>query len=163
VQTLVTRFEVSENLACQISPSSPDIAPANGKPSDQNTRLAWDITNSSGKDLEIVTIAIAWTSILGPHRLMQIEYPEGTIVQTYTGGTTGPVLADFSFIPLLLRVNSGSGCSGSSCVRMAAVWDSKILAGGGIGEVLTITYAFRDPAGSLGACSFSVKPDLSFN
>jgi hypothetical protein len=87
----------------------------------------------------------------------------GTIVTNLGGGVLDSVLADFRIFPLLLLDGSDSGCSGSSCVRMAMVWDSQIVQSSGQGELLTISYVFRDSSGSNGSCSFSVKPDLSFN
>jgi hypothetical protein len=162
VRNLMTSFEVTSALACQISPSNPDLSPSNGKPTNQNRRLEWDVENTAGKDLEIIKIGVAWTSILGTHKLLSIEWPEGTVVSDFGTGTSGTVLADYSLVPLLLLVGSGSGCSGSSCVRMAMVWDTQIINSASLGELLTITYVFRDSSGSSGSCSFSVKPDLSF-
>ena len=159
IQTLTTTFEATENLSCQITPSSPDLSPTNGKPSDQNKKLTWDIINSSGRDLSIVTIGATWTSSLGPHKLVQIEYPTGTIVKSY--GLLGPLLqllADFTSLPLMLLDGVGSGCSGSSCVRMSMVWDSQMMNSGGQGETITVTYGFKDPSGVGGTCSFSIKP-----
>src|SRR6185503_14302783 len=101
-----------------------------------------------------------------PHRLVQIEWPEGTIVKSYgllSGilDVLGRLLADFTSLPLLLLDGVGSGCSGSSCVRMSMLWDSKMVSAAGAGETITIGYTFKDPSGSEGTCSFSVKPDLS--
>jgi len=162
VQSMTTSFEVTTALACQISPSNPDLAPTNGKPSDQNRRLAWDVTNTAGRDLEITRIAVAWTSVLGPHKLLTIEWPEGSIVSDFGTGASGSVMGDYSILPLLLVIGSGSGCSGSSCVRMALVWDTQIIDSASVGELLTISYTFQDSSGTSGTCSFSVKPDLSF-
>ncbi|HZN03096.1 MAG TPA: prepilin-type N-terminal cleavage/methylation domain-containing protein [Candidatus Polarisedimenticolia bacterium] len=159
VQTLTTTFEATENLSCQITPTSPDLSPTNGKPSDQSKKLTWDIVNSSGRDLSIVTISASWTSVLGPHKLVQIEYPTGTIVKSY--GLLGPLvqlLADFTSLPLMLLDGVGSGCSGSSCVRMSMVWDSQMMDSAGQGETITVTYGFKDPSGLGGTCSFSIKP-----
>ena len=160
VQTMTTAFEATENLSCQITPSSPDLSPVNGKPSDQNKKLTWDIVNSSGRDLSIVTISASWTSVLGPHKLVQIEYPTGTIVQSY--GLLGPLVqlvADFTSFPLMLLDGVGSGCSGSSCVRMSMVWDSALMNNAGTqAETVTVTYGFKDPSGMGGTCSFSIKP-----
>jgi prepilin-type N-terminal cleavage/methylation domain-containing protein len=168
IQTLATTFEATENLSCQITPTNPDLSPTSGKPADQNTRLSWDIQNSSGRDLQITAITASWTSTLGPHRLVQIEWPQGTIVKSYglLGGLLdilGNLLADFTSFPLMLLDGVGSGCSGSSCVRMSMVWDSKMVTSGGTGETISIAYTFKDPTGSTGTCSFSVKPDLSLH
>jgi hypothetical protein len=159
---MTTTFEATTQLACQISPSSPDLEPANGKPTDQNRKLVWDVQNTAGRDLEIVRIGVSWTSVLGPHKLLSIEWPEGSIVSNFVSGITGQVLADYTLLPLLLLDGSGSGCSGSSCVRMAMIWDSQIINSTGVGETLTISYMFKDSTGSSGLCSFTVKPDLSF-
>src|SRR6185436_15422018 len=153
VQTLTTSFEATDNLSCQITPTNPDFSPANGKPSDQNRRLSWDIQNASGRDLQITAITASWTSNLGPHRLVQIEWPEGTIVKSYgllSGilDVLGRLLADFTSLPLLLLDGVGSGCSGSSCVRMSMLWDSKMVSAAGAGETITIGYTFKDPSGS---------------
>ena len=160
IQTLTTTFEATENLSCQITPVSPDISPANGKPSDQNRKLTWDIVNSSGRNLSIVNISATWTSVLGPHKLVQIEYPTGTIVKSY--GILGPLVelvADFTSLPLMLIDGVGSGCSGSSCVRMSMVWDSQLMnTAGTLSETITVTYGFKDPSGMGGTCSFSIKP-----
>ena len=166
VQTLTTTFEATQDLACQITPSSPDLSPANGKPSDQNRKLTWDIVNSAGRDLSIVNIGATWTSDLGTHKLVQIEYPTGTIVKQYGGGgligqvvgTLTTILADFSSLPLMLLDGVGSGCSGSSCVRMSLVFDTQLLNAAGLGETITVSYTFQDASGSTGTCSFSVKP-----
>ena len=162
VQSLMTSFEVTTALACQISPSQPDLSPANGKPTDQNRRLSWDVNNTAGKDLEITRIGVTWTSVLGTHKLLAIEWPEGSIVSDFGAGASSSIVGDYSILPLLLVIGSGSNCSGSSCVRMSMVWDTQIINSATLGELLTITYTFRDSSGSSGACSFSVKPDLSF-
>jgi hypothetical protein len=162
VQTLTTSFEVSDTLACQISPSNPDISPTNGKPSDQNKTLTWDVQNTSGKDLEVVEIDVSWTTVLGPHKLISIEWPDGTVVKSFSLlSPLTQILADFSLIPLLLLDGVGSGCSGSSCVRMSMTWDTQMINLAGLAETLTISYTFRDASGSRGTCSFSVKPTLS--
>ena len=159
-QTLATSFEVSDTLACQITPMFPDLSPTNGKPSDQNTRLEWDIVNNAGKDLEIVRIEASWTSVRGDHRLMAIEYPTGAVVKNYSTGLLASADADFSTFPLLFPVNSSSFCSGTSCVRMAMQWDTSLLDDAtGVGETITIRYTIRDSSGVTGSCSFTIKPE----
>jgi hypothetical protein len=83
-------------------------------------------------------------------------------VSDFGAGASSSIVADYSLLPLLLVIGSGSNCSGPSCVRMAMVWDTQIINSASVGELLTISYTFRDSSGSSGACSFSVKPDLSF-
>jgi hypothetical protein len=160
IQTLATSFDVSDTLACQITPLFPDLSPTKGNPTNQNTRLEWDIVNNAGKDLEIVRIEVSWTSIRGAHRLMSIEYPTGSMVKNYAAGQLGAADADFGVLPLLFPVNSSAGCTGSNCVRMAMQWDSSLLDGStGIGETITVRYTIRDSSGTTGTCSFTIKPE----
>jgi prepilin-type N-terminal cleavage/methylation domain-containing protein len=163
IQTLATSFEVSDTLACQITPMFPDLSPTKGSPTDQNTRLEWDIVNNAGKDLEIIRIEASWTSIRGEHRLLAIEYPSGTVVKSYQGGLLGGLVdAVFSIFPLLFPVDSSSGCSGNNCVRMAMQWDTSLLDNStGVGETITVRYTIRDSSGTTGSCSFTIKPESS--
>lgn len=161
IQTLATSFEVSDTLACQITPLFPDMSPTKGNPTNQNTRLEWDIVNNAGKDLEIMRIEVSWTAVRGAHRLLTIEYPTGSVVKNYSGGLLAAADADFSILPLLFPVNSSAGCSGSNCVRMAMQWDTSLLDGStGVGETITVRYTIRDSSGTTGSCSFTIKPEI---
>jgi len=162
IQTMATSFEVSDTLACQITPMFPDLSPTKGSPTDQNTRLEWDIVNNAGKDLEIVRIEVSWTAVRGDHRLVTIEYPTGSVVKNYASGLLASADADFSTFPLLFPVNSSSGCSGNNCVRMAMQWDTSLLdSTTGTGETITVRYTIRDSSGTTGSCSFTIKPETS--
>jgi hypothetical protein len=161
ISTLTTTFTVTANLACQITPTNPNLSPTQGKASDQNTKLSWDIVNNSGKDLTITRLEVSWTSVLGEHRLLNIEYPDGSIVTNFASGSASPALADYSLFPLLFPVNSSSNCSQQHCIRMAVQWDTQIVNKFNVGETVTVRYVIQDASGSTGSCSFSIKPDLT--
>ncbi|HZM70539.1 MAG TPA: prepilin-type N-terminal cleavage/methylation domain-containing protein, partial [Candidatus Cryosericum sp.] len=75
--TIYTHFTVAANLACQITPTNPNLYPTKGQPSDQNRTVSWDIVNNSGLDLEIIGFDIGWSNNYGPqlpaaHKLVKI-------------------------------------------------------------------------------------------
>lgn len=154
---------VTANLACQITPTNPNLSPTNGKPSNQNKFLSWDIVNNSGKDLEITEVEVDWTSNLSASRLLtDLQYPTGTTVTSLGGGVTRPATVDFSFFPLLLPMGADGLCGNSSCVvNMTLGWDVQVVDTAGTGELITITYKFRDATSAVGTCTFSVSPDLT--
>ncbi|HET6277901.1 MAG TPA: hypothetical protein VFG08_03880, partial [Candidatus Polarisedimenticolia bacterium] len=160
---VTSSLTVTANLACQITPTNPNLSPTNGQPSNQRKFLSWDIVNNSGKDLEITEVEVGWTSVLSATRLLtDLQYPTGTTVTSLGGGVTTPATIDFSFFPLLLPMAADGLCGNSSCVvNMLLGWDTQMVDGTGAGELITITYHFQDVTGSVGTCTFIVSPDLS--
>lgn len=163
IGTLTTNVTVAANLACQISPTNPNLSPTNGKPSNRNENLSWDIINNSGKDISITKVDIEWTAVLTASRLLtDLEYPTGTVVTSLGGGVPSVASIDFSFFPLLLPMSADGTCGNSSCiVNMLLGWDSQIVDSGGNGELITITYYFTDATTASGTCTFTVSPDLT--
>ncbi len=161
--TANSSLTVTANLACQITPTNPNLSPTNGKPSNQRKFLSWDIINTSGKDLEILEVQVEWTSVLSASRLLSdLQYPTGTTVTSLGGGVTSPATVDFSFFPLLLPMGADGLCGNSSCVvNMLLGWDIQLVDGAGVGELVTITYNFRDASSAAGSCTFTVSPDLT--
>ena len=157
IQTLTTSFNVMANLACQITPTNPNLSPTSGKPSSLNKELSWDIINNAGKPLEIYLVEVAWTNILGPHTLVGLEFPTGTGMLpfscTQTASTTAASTIDCSFFPL--------GLYTSQTINMSLTWDLQIVNTSNVGEFVTIRYTFQDDTGATGSCQFTVKPDLT--
>ena len=152
------------SLACQITPTNPNLSPTTGKASLRNEKLSWDVINAAGKDLELLQIDVSWSSNLSATRKLQdIQWPTGTSVATLGGGESTPALVDFSFFPLLLPGTTDGLCGGPECViNMSLTWDDQVLdSETGIGELITIRYHFRDPDGAIGSCEFTVFPDLT--
>jgi hypothetical protein len=163
VGTSTSSMTVTAFLACQITPTNPNLSPTSGKPSNQNKFLSWDIINTSGKDLEITEVQVGWTAILSSTRLMtELQYPTGTTVTSLGGGVPSPATVDFSFFPLLLPMGADGLCGNSACVvNMLLGWDTQMVDNKGVGELLTITYNFRDASSATGSCTFTVAPDLT--
>jgi hypothetical protein len=166
VHNVYTRFTVVSNLACQISPTNPNLYPTKGKPTDQNKQVNWDIVNNSGLDLEITSVDVSWTNNYGPqlpapHKLTLVEYPSGSIVASFAGGVLTPVTIDFSLFPLLLPSTSDGACGNSSCViNQGFEWDTQMVNTTlTTGELITVRYHFRDLYGNSGACTFTVRAD----
>jgi len=157
VQTLPTRFTVMANLACQITPTNPNLSPTNGKPSNQNKTLSWDIVNNAGKTLEITRTVVSWTNVLGPHTLQQLEFPTGTgmipLTCTKTASTTSGATVDCVVFPMAIGM--------AQTINMSLIWDLQIVNTANVGENVTINYQFRDLSGVTGSCTFTVKPDLT--
>jgi prepilin-type N-terminal cleavage/methylation domain-containing protein len=157
VQTLTTTFNVMANLACQITPTNPNLSPTSGKPSSQNKELSWDIVNNAGKPLEIYLVEVAWTNILGPHTLVNLEFPNGTPTLPFsclqTASTTSASTVDCSYFPL--------GLYTAQTINMSLSWDLQIVNTSNVGEFVTIRYSFQDDTGTTGTCEFTVKPDLT--
>ncbi|MFQ5877322.1 MAG: prepilin-type N-terminal cleavage/methylation domain-containing protein [Acidobacteriota bacterium] len=164
IKSVTTNFTALSNLACQITPTNPNLSPTKGKPSEQNKKLTWEIINNSGVDLDIFQVDVSWTSVLSSTRqLKKIEYPAGTATfSTLISGPTSPVIADFSVFPLLLPATADGVCGTSSCIlSMAVEWDVQIVDTNNVGELVTIQYHFTDASSSTGSCQFTVKPDLT--
>jgi len=161
--TATSALTATANLACQITPTNPNLSPTNGKPSNQRKFLSWDIINTSGKDLEITQVDVEWTSVLSASRLLtDLQYPTGTTVTSLGGGVASKAAVDFSFFPLLLPMGADGLCGNSSCiVNMTLGWDIQVVDNTGTGELMTITYHFRDATSATGSCTFTVSPDLS--
>ena len=160
-QTTQTRYTVTSNLACQISPTNPNLSPTTGKPSNQNRNLAWDIMNNSGKDLTIDQIRVSWGNTIGTHLLQTIQYPTGFNVSNFGAGATSTATGDYSIFPLSLPMTADGSC-GTCHVSMMLGFDTAMVdSSTGSGELITIQYRFTDVSGVNGTCQFSVYPDLT--
>jgi len=163
VKILTTTFTATANLACQITPTNPNLSPTSGKPSSLNHKLAWSIINNSGKDLDITRLDVSWTSSLGVHKLQTVEYPTGTVVTNLGAGAATPAAMDYSIFPLLVPATANGICGTAACVvNMALQWDTTIINAFNSGELITIKYTFTDASSTNGSCTFAVKPDLTF-
>jgi prepilin-type N-terminal cleavage/methylation domain-containing protein len=164
IKSWTSHFTATAALACQITPTNPNLSPTNGKPSSQNKNLSWDVVNNSGKDLDITKIDVGWTNsvALGTHKILSIQYPTGTTVISFGTGATTTATADFSFLPLLLPASANGICGTASCViNMLLAFDTKMVDTSINGETITIKYYFKDTTNSSGTCFFSIKPDLT--
>ena len=164
IKTVTTNFTVTDNLACQITPTNPNLSPTSGKPSSLNRVMTWDIINNSGLDLDIFQIDVSWTSVLTTTRqLVSIQYPAGfPTLPTLISGPTSPVIADYSLFTLLLPATADGVCGAACVATMALKWDEQIVDSGNVGELVTIKYHFEDASSTTGTCQFTVKPDLTF-
>ncbi len=160
VQTLTTTFTVTAALACQITPTNPNLSPTTGKPSNQDKNLSWDIMNNSGKDLSITSINVTWSNNTGTHLLETIQYPTGTTVTSFGAGTATPATASYSLFPLVLSKTVDGTC-GTCKLNLMLGFDTKLVNATGAGELITIKYNFQDASSVTGSCQFSVFPDLS--
>ena len=160
VFTLTTTFTVTAALACQITPTNPNLSPTTGKPSNQDKNLSWDIMNNSGKDLSITSMNISWSNNVGTHLLQTIQYPTGTTVTSFGAGTATPAAASYSLFPLVLSKTADGSC-GTCKVNIMLGFDSTLVNSSGAGELITIKYNFQDTSGTTGSCQFSVFPDMS--
>ena len=168
IQTMVTAFTVAANLACQISPTNPNMSPTSGSPSSQNKKLSFDMVNNSGLDLNITSIDFSWTNVYGPqlpspHKLTTVQFPTGVTVSSYGSGALTPVTANYSLFPLLLPGTANGLCGNSSCVvNMSMQWDTQMVnttfTGG---ELVTVKYHFQDSYSNSGTCTFTISPDLA--
>jgi len=166
IKYLTTSFTATANLACQITPTNPNLSPTNGKPSNQNKKLSWDIVNNSGKDLEIYQVDVLWTNILGSHILTDLEFPTGTSMIpfscTKSASTSSNATVDCSTFPIGLGMTDNGLCGTSACQKnMSLLWDLQIVNSSNVGETVTVKYYFRDATSATGTCQFSVKPDLT--
>jgi hypothetical protein len=160
-EIIYTTFTVVANLACQITPTNPNLSPTNGKPSNQNKNLAWDIINNSGKDLEIDLINVSWGANLGAHLLQTVQYPTGATVTSFGAGAASMASADYSLFPLVLPLTADGSC-GTCLVNMTLGFDTQMVdPGSGAGELITVQYRFTDISGANGTCQFTVYPDLT--
>jgi len=161
-------FTVVANLACQISPTNPNLSPTSGKPSSLNHNMAWDIVNNSGKDLNLTRIDISWSqNVLGNHKIVYLQYPTGTTVTTWGTGYQSVVApskstatADYSSFPQLLPATANGIC-GTCKINMLLSFDTQIVDTTNNGETLTIKYYFTDTTNAAGTCQFDIKPDLT--
>jgi hypothetical protein len=161
IQTMTTTFTVTAALACQITPTNPNLSPTKGNASNQDKNLSWDIMNNSGKDLSITQINVTWSNNIGIHKLESIQFPSGTTVTSFGTGVVTPASANYSFFPLLLSKTADGSCGGCS-VNMMLGYDSSLAdSKTGAGELITIRYTFQDASSTTGTCQFSVFPDLS--
>jgi len=160
IQTLATTFTVTAALACQITPTNPNLSPTTGKPSNLDKNLSWDIMNNSGKDLSITSMNITWSNSVSVHKLLSIQYPTGTTVTSFGTGTATPAAASYSLFPLVLSKTADGTC-GTCKVNIMLGFDSTLVNASGAGELITIKYNFTDASSVTGSCQFSVFPDLS--
>jgi prepilin-type N-terminal cleavage/methylation domain-containing protein len=161
VTDLYTRLTVPANLACQISPTNPNLSPTNGASSNQNKNLSWDIMNNSGLNLDLTSLVISWTANIGTHKILSIQYPTGATVTNFGTGALSPATGDYSFFPLALPASANGSC-GTCKVNMQLGYDTQIVnPSTGNGELVTIKYNFRDSFGVTGSCQFVVHPDLT--
>ncbi len=166
IKTKTTSFNVSANLACQITPTNPNLSPTSGKPSSQNKKLSWDIINNSGKSIDIYKVDVLWTNVLGTHTLTDLEFPTGTgmvpLTCSKTASTSSNATLDCSGFPMTLLATDNGLCGNTSCEKnMSLDWDLQIVNSSNVGETVTIKYYFRDTSNTSGTCTFSVKPDLT--
>jgi hypothetical protein len=163
VETKYTTFEVVANLACQITPTNPNLSPTNGKPSDQNRKLTWDIINNSGKDLSIDRMDVSWGANIGTHLLQTVQFPTGLTVTSFGTGAASTASADYSLFPLVLPYTANGSC-GTCHVSMTLGFDTQMVnPNTGAGELITIRYRFTDISGANGSCQFTVYPDLTIS
>ena len=161
VTDLYTRLDVPANLACQITPTNPNLSPTSGKASNMNRNMSWDVMNNSGLDLNITSINVSWTGNLGVHRLLTIQYPTGSTVTNFGTGALTPATGDYSFFPLALPATANGSC-GTCKVNMLLAYDTQIVdPNTGNGELVTMTYNFQDSYANSGSCTFVVHPDLT--
>ena len=161
VTDLYTRLSVPANLACQISPTNPNLSPTSGKSTNQNKNMSWDVMNNSGLNLDITSIKVSWSGNLGVHRLLTIQYPTGATVSNFGTGSLTPATGDYSFFPLALPATANGSC-GTCKVNMLLSYDSQIVdPSTGNGELVTMQYSFQDQYANTGSCTFVVHPDLT--
>ncbi|HKQ98556.1 MAG TPA: prepilin-type N-terminal cleavage/methylation domain-containing protein [Candidatus Polarisedimenticolia bacterium] len=160
-QLLQTRFSVSSSLACQITPTNPNLSPTNGKASNQNKNLSWDIVNNSGKDLTIDRINVSWGANIGTHLLQTIQYPTGYNVSNFGAGAASMATGDYSVFPLSLPMTADGTCGTCKVNMMLGFSTQMVDPNSGAGELITIQYRFTDISGVTGNCQFTVFPDLS--
>jgi hypothetical protein len=165
IKTVTTTFSVTANLACEITPTNPNLSPTLGKPSTQNRILTWDLINTSTKDLFISQVDVSWTSILSAsRRLVTLEYPAGNPTSpSFLSGPASPASLGY-FVELLLPATADGLCGNTSCIMtMALEWDVQIVDTSNVGELVTVTYHFKDTSNAAGTCEFTVKPDLTIS
>jgi prepilin-type N-terminal cleavage/methylation domain-containing protein len=161
VTDLYTRLDVPANLACQISPTNPNLSPTNGASSNQNKNLSWDIMNNSGLNLNITSIVVSWTANIGTHKLVTIQYPTGSTVTSFGTGAVTPATGNYSTFPLSLPATANGTC-GTCKVNMQLGYDTQIVdPNTGNGELVTLKYNFQDSFANTGSCTFVVHPDLT--
>jgi len=168
IKYLTTSFNATANLACQITPTNPNLSPTSGKPSSLNKKMSWDIINNSGKDIEIFKVDISWTNVLGSHVLTDLEFPTGTSMVPFacskTASTSSNATVDCSTFTIALGASDNGLCGTSACHKnMSLLWDLQIVNSSNVGETVTVKYYFRDATSATGTCQFSVKPDLTIN
>ena len=155
-------MQVNAVISCCIGAANPETLPVSGKASDQNKKLAFDIANSCGGDIEIIGIDIGWTDIvLGNPNVETIEYPTGTIVHNFIPKEPSGAFADFLAVPLFLSQFNDS----VSPLPMLISWDNaiakkdpftKIVAS----EIITLRFDYKTVlTGNQGFCTMDVKPD----
>jgi prepilin-type N-terminal cleavage/methylation domain-containing protein len=158
---MYTRLTVPANLACQISPTNPNLSPTNGKSSNQNKNLSWDIMNNSGLNLDITSLVVSWTSNLATHKLLTIQYPTTSVVTSFGAGAVTPATGNYATFPLSLPASANGSC-GTCKVNMALAYDTQIVdPNTGNGELITLKYNFQDSFANTGSCQFVVHPDLT--
>lgn len=168
IKYLTTSFTATANLACQITPTNPNLSPTSGKPSALNKKMSWDVINNSGKNIEIYKIDASWTNVLGSHVLTDLEFPTGTSMIPFscvkTASTSSNATVDCSVFTIGLGASDNGLCGTSACMKnMSLLWDLQIVNSSNVGETVTVKYYFRDATSATGTCQFSVKPDLTIN
>ncbi|HEV8199657.1 MAG TPA: hypothetical protein VGS03_06525, partial [Candidatus Polarisedimenticolia bacterium] len=161
VVDLYTRLDVPANLACQITPTNPNLSPTSGKSTNLNKNMSWDIMNNSGLNLDIKSIVVSWTANIGAHKLLTIQYPTGSTVTSFGTGSASPATGSYGTFPLSLPATANGSC-GTCKVNMQLAYDTQIVdPNTGNGELVTMTYTFQDQYANSGSCTFVVHPDLS--
>lgn len=161
VKDTYTVVHIAANLACQITPTNPNLSPTSGKTSNQDKNLAWDIMNNSGLNLDLTSFVVNWSSNIGTHKLVTVQYPTGTTTTNFGTGAVTPATADYSTFPLSLPAADNGSC-GTCKINMQLAYDTQIVdPNTGNGELITIKYNFKDSFGVTGSCQFTVHPDLS--
>lgn len=170
IEYFSTTFNASGNEACAVTPTNPNLSPTTGKPSDQNRKLTWDIINNSGVNLEFEEIQVEWTETIGQHKLTQIEYPTGTIIENWggvpqdnSGAIAGRSASSEPFFPPIIEAFRNGSCGSACVINMAIRFDTQIKTTTSpiTGETITIRYFINTPSGGNMECFFQVKPDLT--
>jgi prepilin-type N-terminal cleavage/methylation domain-containing protein len=153
-KVLQTTYEVTANTACKISATNPSTNPITG--SAKNTSLAWDLQNNAGLNLEILSMVIRWTNgtgSLGTHRLQSIEWPVGTVVQTFSNTLTPATASWFPGLPHSATANAS--CPTCPILRMQLTWDTSI-ANNSNSESVTVDYNWQDSNSQTGMCTLTI-------
>jgi prepilin-type N-terminal cleavage/methylation domain-containing protein len=158
VKSWTTTFTVVANLACKITATNPNLNPVTGNPSNQYTKLAWDIQNNSGSDLFIDEIDVSWTNTVVcptcPHKLLTIEYPTGTVATNFGTGATTKAQA-FYLTALKMCGSSSGGCSPGPALNTQLTFSTGV-GNGTTSETITVDYYFHDSTFTNGKCSLTV-------
>lgn len=153
---------VNSVIACCVDAANPDLKPATGKASEKNSKLAFDIINSCGKDIELISLDVSWTENVGTIEALEfIEYPTGTSVFTFSPAALTPAFADLLAVPLFLSQFNDD----LSPLNMLLDWTGPMaqkVAGVTTSETITTKFEYRAVnATEQGFCTFQIKPDAA--